>query len=195
MFHNPHLTDNVCLSEYPHGNVEPTGKLECSDCVSCLHPINSQNIWKGSDQMEWINLKNINGHNVFPIEIYVFAEMGRFLSFWEQSPFPWENRVLLLCVVGIRFGPSRYSEGYFAMCCTTSSQTEPGAQVEVSRSRRHKAGCYGRLQRNDELLNMFNLVSHASPSALSSTLPALPSSRCPIESSKKPRSSKHDCIS
>lgn len=131
MFHNSHLTDNGCLSKYPHGNVEPTGKWECSDCVSCLCPINSQTIWKESDQMEWIHLKNINGHNVFTMKIYVFAEMGWFLSFWEQSPFPWESRVLLLFIVGIRFGPSRHSEGCFAMCCTKSpSQKELGAQVE-----------------------------------------------------------------
>lgn len=91
MFHNSHLTDNACLSQYPHGNAEPTGKFERSVCVSCLHPINSQTIWKESDQMEWINLKNINEHNVLTIEIYVFAEMGRFRSFWKLSPFPWEN--------------------------------------------------------------------------------------------------------
>lgn len=131
MFRNSHLTDNACLSKYAHGNAEPTGKFECSVCVSCLHPINSQTIWKESDQMEWINLKNINEYNVFTIEIYAFAEMGRFLSFWKLSPFPWENgffTFFLLFVLDLG------SKGYFAMCCTSTEQKVlPRKNVEPKR--------------------------------------------------------------
>lgn len=43
-------------------------------------------------------------------------------------------------IVGIRFGPSRRSEGCFAMCCTSPSQKELGAPAESVKSQGFMAG-------------------------------------------------------